>query len=378
MPPHHGGVERVAQQLSRWYGQAGHEVTWVATDGGGGPLAGQDGPVELRRVPAFNGLERWRGMPFPIPSPFGLGPLRDAVRRSDIVHLHDCLYLTSLAADAAARRAGVPTIVTQHVAMVAFGGAVDAVLDRAYRTIGRRVLRRAARVSFVNAGVQAWFRTHVDRDLSSDHIPNAVDLTRFHPAGDGDRAAARRAFGIGPDATVILFVGRLVAKKRLAVVADACLRLTGDWHALVIGEGPERSVLARLGSRVTHVADLPFTRMPEAYATADLFTLPSRDEGTPLTVLEAMAAGLPCVLSDDPAFDELASCVGVLRVPANGAALAASLVPLAADPGRRSVIAAAARAWAEAHYGEERIASRYLELVAEVSAAGARARRASS
>lgn len=378
MPPHRGGVERVAQQLSHWYSRAGHDVTWVATDGGGGPRSERDGPVELRRVRAFNGLERWRGMPFPIPSPLALGPLSDAVRRADVVHLHDCLYLPILAADAAARRAGVPTIVTQHVAMVAFGGSVDALLYRAYRTVGRRVLRHAARVAFVNAGVRAWFATHIDRALESEHIPNAVDLGRFHPASPPERAAARHALGISTDATVVLFVGRLVAKKHLAVVADALMRVNRPWHALVIGDGPERSALAPLGPRLTRFADLPFARMPDAYAAADLFTLPSRDEGTPLTVLEAMAAGLPCMVSDDPAFDELAPCAGVVRVPATGTALAVAIAALVADPERRRAAGAASRAWAEAHYGEERIAGRYLELVAEVSAAGARARRASS
>jgi D-inositol-3-phosphate glycosyltransferase len=378
MPPHRGGVERVAQQLSHWYSRAGHEVTWVATDAGGGSPSEHDGPVELRRVPAFNGLERWRGMPFPIPSPFALGPLRGAVRNADVVHLHDCLYLPILAADAAARRSGVPTIVTQHVAMVAFGGPVDALLDRAYRTVGRRVLRHASRVAFVNAGVRAWFAAHVDPTLQSEHVPNAVDLSRFHPASAAERAAARRSFGISADATVVLFVGRLVAKKHLALVADALARVDAPWHALVIGDGPERSALGPLGARVTHVADLPFARMPEAYAAADLFTLPSRDEGTPLTVLEAMAAGLPCVVSDDRAFDELAPCPGVVRAAAAGAALAAAIGPLVSDPGRRRAAGAATRAWAETHYGEERIARRYLDLVAKVSAEGARARRASS
>ncbi|HEY8861320.1 MAG TPA: glycosyltransferase family 4 protein, partial [Candidatus Limnocylindria bacterium] len=150
-----------------------------------------------------------------------------------------------------------------------------------------------------------------------------------------------------------------------------------SWHALVIGDGPLRAALRPLGPRVTRVPDLPFGRMPEAYAAADLFTLPSRDEGTPLTVLEAMAAGLPCAVSDDRAFDELAPCPGVVRAPATGPGLAAAMRPLIDDPDRRRVAGAAARAWAEAHYGEERIARRYLELVAEVSAEGARARRAS-
>jgi glycosyltransferase involved in cell wall biosynthesis len=73
----------------------------------------------------------------------------------------------------------------------------------------------------------------------------------------------------------------------------------------------------------------------------------------------------------------LAPCPGVVRAPATGPALAAAIAPLIADPERRRSAGAASRSWAEAHYGEERIARRYLELVAAVSAEGARARRAS-
>lgn len=376
MPPHRGGVERVAQQLAQRYVRAGHEVRWLATAAGATDRTDREGGIERERVPALNALEQRFGMPFPIPFPGGLRRIADAARVADVVHLHDCLYLPIVAADRAAWRARVPTLVTQHVGMVSFGGAVDPLLFAAYRSVGRSVLRHAAKVVFVNEGVRTWFHEHIDPRLESEHLPNAVDLELFHPASAASRAAGRAAFGIAADVPVVLFAGRLVAKKNLGLVVAALRLLAGPWHLLVVGDGPARSTLLGLGDRCTHVSDLAHARMPEAYAAADLFALPSRDEGTPLTVLEAMASGLLVVTSDDRAFAEFAPCPGVLQVAPAPDALAHSLGPLLEDAGRRAVAGAATRAWAEAHYGEDRIAARYLALIAELTATRRRAPRA--
>lgn len=365
MPPHPGGVERVAQQMAHWYSRAGHEVRWLATGAGAG--SDRDGDIQQERVPAFNALEERFGMPFPIAGPGGLRRIAAAAADADLVHLHDCLYLPILAADRGARRAGVPTLVTQHVGMVAFGGVVDPLLLAAYRTVGRSVLRHAAKVAFVNDGVRTWFRRRVDPRIEGEHIPNAVDLDRFRRTSAGDRAAARVALGVPATVPVVLFVGRLVAKKNPGVVAAALQLIESPWHALFVGDGPLRGALAALGDRCTHLPDIAHARMPLAYAAADVFVLPSRDEGTPLSVLEAMAAGLPVVLSDDLAFSELAGCGGCHRVPAEAGPLAAALRTALVD-GRREVAGAACRAWAETHYGEDRIAARYLEIVAELTA----------
>ncbi len=362
MPPHHGGVERVAQQMAGWYSDAGHDVRWLATGAGG---TDRDGQIQRERVPAFNALERRFGMPFPIPGPAGLRRIAAVAREADLVHLHDCLYLPILAADRGARRGGAPTLVTQHVGMVGFGGGIDPLLFTAYRTVGRRVLRRAAKVAFVNEGVRSWFHERIDPALPSEHIPNAVDLEHFHPASPAERTGARRAFGIPVDVPVVLFVGRLVAKKNPALIVDALRRIEGPLRALFVGDGPLRGALASLGDRCTHVTELPHAQMSLAYAAADVFVLPSRDEGTPLTVLEALAAGLPIVVSDDLAFSELDGCRGVVRVPAHAEPVATAVRAALAGGG---IPAGASRAWAEAHYGEPRIAARYLEIAAELTA----------
>jgi glycosyltransferase involved in cell wall biosynthesis len=311
-------------------------------------------------------------MPFPVPLPDGYAQIDQAVRAADVVHLHDCLYPTSIAADAAARRHRRPTLVTQHVGMVSFGGGlIDPLLYGAYRTLGRRVLRNARTVAFVSDTVREWFTSRIEASLHSETVANAVDLARFHLASDDERIRARESLGITGDWPVVLFVGRLVPKKNLRTLVAALAG--GRARLLVVGDGPEREALALLGDHAVQVARLPHDRMPEAYAAADVFALPSVGEGLPLSLIEALASGLRCVVSRDPSFDALAGCEGIMRSDVDPAALRETIVGLLGEnEATRERRATAARSWAEARYGLESFRRRYLGLVerAATSTAG--------
>jgi D-inositol-3-phosphate glycosyltransferase len=367
MPPHRGGIERVADRLAHGYAAAGHDVTWIAT--GGRTAFGSEPRGSMRLIPlrSVNVLERRFGMPYPLIAPAAIGAVREAIARSDVVHLHDCLYLPVVLADRVARRLGVPTIVTQHVGMVSFGPLMDPALALAYRTVGRSVLRHARRVAFVSDHVRRWFATHVDRSLDAEVIPNGVDTDAFAPA-DAERAlSARRRFGIPDGSPVVLYVGRLVAKKNVAALVGALGELDGPWHALVVGDGPERPVLAALAGHCTHLADVAPSDMPDVYAAADLLVLASVGEGMPLAVLEALASGLPVVLSDDPAFSSLEQA-GAVLVAATRPAIAVAIRSLLADPAGRAARGLLARQWTMTHASERVTLARYLEIIAKVTA----------
>jgi glycosyltransferase involved in cell wall biosynthesis len=324
----------------------------------------------LRRVRlhALNTLEQRLGMPYPIPSPRGRRAIDEIVRAADVVHVHDCLYLTSVAAAGAARRHGRPVLVTQHVAIVRFlGGIVDPFLAAAYRTIGKGILERAAHVAFVNESVRDWFMRSVSRSMTTSVVPNAVDTVRFRPAAPDARIAARAALGVPAHATVVLFAGRLVAKKRFGALVEA---LPADAHLLVTGDGPERRALAPMGARVTHVPHLAHARMADAYAAADVFALPSYGEGLPISLIEALASGRVCVVSDDPAFAAVDGCAAVVRAPI--ASLSAALrrvIDMPAD--ERARREAAGRRFAEESYGLAAFAGRYLALIGRCAEGGA-------
>jgi len=366
MPPHRGGVERVAEAITAGYAKAGHIVTWVAASDG---ARGADGPPEIDRVllPASNFLERRFGMPYPLPAPWALGPLHAAVTAADIVHLHDCLYLPNVLADEIARRRKIPSLVTQHVAMGSFSSVVNPPLRLAYRTVGRSVLRRAGRVVFISEHVRQWFSDNVDASLRTEIIPNGVDTNTFRVADSARRQSARRHLGLPLDVPVVLFVGRLVPQKNIGVLAAALSLVRVPWHALVIGDGPERPQIEGLGRRLTHRTDVPPQEMPEVYAAADIFVLPSPREGLPISLLEALAAGLPAVLCDDQAFASLVTA-GASIVPPRAADVAAAVEKLLADPIERARRGDAARRWAGAHASDATVIPRYLALINEIVA----------
>jgi glycosyltransferase involved in cell wall biosynthesis len=169
------------------------------------------------------------------------------------------------------------------------------------------------------------------RMLGIDHIqviPNGVDVDRFAP---GDPAVARRRFGLDPATRWIGSAGRLEPVKGHDVLLAAFAKLSDQEVRLAIaGDGSQRAALETqaaalgIGSRVRflgHCAD-----MASLLPAFDLFCLPSRAEGLPLSVLEAQATGLPVVASDVGGVRE-ALCPATSRlVPAGDAdALAAAI-----------------------------------------------------
>ena len=132
-------------------------------------------------------------------------------------------------------------------------------------------------------------------------VHNGVDMNDCVDAPTHSRAS----LGFPSEGPVALVVGRLSAQKNHAFVLDIAARL--DTVVVVcVGDGPDRAVIERdiasrnLGNRVRLLGELPAVRMPAVYRAADFFLQPSVFEGQSNALLEAMAAGLPVVVSDVP------------------------------------------------------------------------------
>jgi glycosyltransferase involved in cell wall biosynthesis len=144
-------------------------------------------------------------------------------------------------------------------------------------------------------------------------IYNSVDLLRFSPKSDPKaRTEARQRLGLPADALLVGGVGRLRYQKNFAlfleVAAEVCARLPQALF-LIAGEGPERTKLEEMSQKLgiaSRVRFLGFVKdMPEFYQSLDLLLLTSHFEGTPLTVLEAMAMGVPVVASQVDGVEEV-------------------------------------------------------------------------
>ena len=368
-PGHRGGVEAVAWQIaSRLAATGAAEIAWHASDTDPPPPEA----AGLRHVPArsFNFVERLLGVPFPLWSPAALTKLSRAVRESDVVHLHDCLYVPNVVAWLSAALAGRPVVVTQHVGFIPFRNPLlRMLLAAANRLLGKRVLGRAAQSVFVSDVVLQYFQRFVRFRRPPVRIANGVDCTTFHPADARARVELRARLGVEARTPLFLFAGRFVEKKGLHILQ----RLAHDFAQvrwIFAGWGPLDP--ARWGLHNVAVRrDLTQAELAPLYQAADLLVLPSVGEGFPLVVQEAMACGTPALVSDETA----AGCP-----EAAGVLLHESLA--GGDPAgrwharieellsRRDVLAALrprAAEFARATWSWERAVERYAEILGEAA-----------
>jgi len=155
---------------------------------------------------------------------------------------------------------------------------------------------------------QSTRRYLLDReDLPEDlvtMIPNGIDAEEFKPAADSQKSVARNACGLPLDAFVIGGVGRLVPQKNFTVFLDVAAQLIAKKSEVIFviaGTGPQEAELKamadslRLGNHVRFLGHV--TDRVALYHALDVLLITSDFEGTPMTLLEAMASGLPVVAS---------------------------------------------------------------------------------
>jgi len=368
-PAHRGGIEIVAAEIAkRLAASHGVEISWHASD--------CDAPPQIPGVTCVpartcNAIERRSGIPYPLWSPGALRRVGKAACAADALHLHDCLYLPNLAAYAAARFAGRPVLVTQHVGMVPYRNPVlRTLLFAAYRVMGRVVLGGATRVVFVSDSVRRYFETFVTFKSPPELVSNGVERSAFHPVDDPRRQALRAELGVGRETPLLLFVGRFVEKKGLPVLHELAARLP-DARWLFAGWGaldPERWTLPN----VRVVRGRTGAQLAPLYQAADLLVLPSSGEGFPLVVQEAMACGTPALVATETA----AACPDAADVLLGEDIGGPDVVPrwerrirqLTGAAGGLPLLRPAVAAYAATHWSWERCAKRYAEILQRCTA----------
>jgi glycosyltransferase involved in cell wall biosynthesis len=240
----------------------------------------------------------------------------------------------------------------------------------------RRLYRRADGIVAVSDSLRGAALA-VAPDVKIEVIPNGIDTERFKPKGEKPFPAERAE---------ILFVGRLREFKGvqdvLAALPQIERALNRPVRFTVVGDGPYRGELESLAAQlrsegmkaeVSFLGWLDPDRVPPLYERASLFVLPSLVEGYPNVVLEAMAAGVPCVATDAPGIRDAIrdGRDGLLVPPKAPDAIAQSAVRLLSDSAAWTAMSRAAIARA-GEFSWDRIASEYESLLRR--AAGQEAR----
>ena len=287
--------------------------------------------------------------------------LRRIIRdfRPHIVHTHTAKagFLGRLAA----RRAGVPIIVHTfhgHVLRGYFSLPKEWLFVQAERSLAKVTTRLIT----VSAQVRDELLARgIGRAEQFEVIRLGFDLTPF--ATCEQRAGTiRNELGLTRATRVVAIVARLVPIKAHEVFLEMAVRVTAtipDVVFLVVGDGERRAELEQLARTLGIHEKTRFlgwrADLDRVYADCDVVVLTSRNEGSPVALIEAMASGRPVVATRVGGVEELVGEVGLLADVDDSAALARAVSQLLADPERASRLGQAARQRVVTTYGKDRL-----------------------
>lgn len=352
--PDRGGIPTFLHDLASGELSRRHDVTFLNLAHSGTPEGGSLSVSNTART-LEDAVAVWR-----------------ASKGHDVVHINSALAPAVTVVRAgllalAGRLRGCAVIIHAH------GGNIETWLtSRRARWVTRLAMRPATLVVAVwRAGEQALAAALGGQRVRL--VVNGVDTARFAPAHTAPTNRPPR----------VLYVGLLTPRKGVLdlIEASRSLRRQGVEHELCLvggipDEGPEAAepVLAAAEGNAELLGTRAPEEMPGMYATADVFCLPSWWEAMPLSLLEAMAAGLPVVATD---VGDVARIVsdgedGFVVPPHAPEKLAIALRKLIEEPEAARRMGSSARGRIEANYSSVAVVQAVGDLVDEVTAGGAR------
>jgi glycosyltransferase involved in cell wall biosynthesis len=296
-------VDTTAQELRA----RGHQVTIFAPRYKGYV---EDDPTVVR-FPAF----RWfRARDFPVAYPLLpraslLAGLRFRREEFDIVHSHSPFTIGILGARWA-RSNRIPIVFTFHTLYHRYLHYVPAprAWTRSYVVWWVRHYCYLCSHIIAPSRPVAQIVSHLQPRVPCSVLPTGIDIARFASASAQQREQTRQRLGIAPDEVVLLYVGRIVREKNLVfLLRSLAPLLNGEGDAtkvrlVLVGGGPDMEAMRKLASQLNIADTVIFTDFVapastlDYYAAADTFVFASRTETQGVSIAEALAAGLPCVV----------------------------------------------------------------------------------
>ncbi|MDE2855130.1 MAG: glycosyltransferase [Chloroflexota bacterium] len=362
-----GGVVRSVEGMATALAERGHEVTVLTTDAldqRGRYQGALDEMIDGVRILRRPNLLQWLRGRLNLSTPRSMKKTAASILPSvDVLHIHEFRTLENLLVTPVAQALNKPIALSPHGTLnLSTGrGALKAAWDRTLSPgIAWRIDQVIALTERERAEAEAlWSRFgNRQRPIRFSVIPNGVRL------GDFNRPALaaefRNQYDLG-DAPTVLFMGRLQARKGVDVLIQAFKAVAAaDSRLLIVG--PDEGMLPALKSLAGDDARIIFTGYLAgdarlgALAASDVFALPATGEGQPMAALEAMAAGLPVLLSPGCNMDEVAGCGAGFVVEATVQAVAERMKALLGDEALRLKMGGRARRLAESNYSWDEVA----------------------
>jgi glycosyltransferase involved in cell wall biosynthesis len=368
-PPVIGGSELEAQRVCAALIRRGHRVQVVCA--GGDPMPPLRDWIDPMGVPVRIYAGRWEGA-----SKDRVFAIRVAGMLIRERGNYDLVYFLMQGLHLAA---GLPVarFVRKPILMKIGGSGVIPLMSRSgWGRLELRWLRQwAHRVMILNEGMRDEALRAGFGNEQLLWMPNPVDTGEFSPCDEQERAHLREQHGIPAAAQVVMYSGRLAPEKALptliAAFADVARRKP-EAMLLLVGDGPVRAALARqvgaLGlEHVRFAGRVEPGEVRSWLRIVDVFVLVSPSEGFPCALAEAMAVGLPSVVSDIPATRQLVDDErdGLLTPVGDERAISAAILRLLDDAGLHARMGRAARARIVDNYSTEKVADRYEALFRE-------------
>ena len=361
-PPLGGGAGNASANLAQRFAAGGQEVTVLTSGFASLPRDSEQDGYRIIRLPTLRRkADRSSALEQAI---FILSGALGAVRL--LRHWKPEVMLAFFGAPA-----GVVALLVHQIHKIPYivslrGGDVPgfrpydfALYHRMIAPLLRLVWRNAADVVANSNGLRA-LAIHFEPNTPILVIPNGIDLQRFKP-GKREWLPPR-----------LLFVGRIVYQKGLDLLFSALGELRHlPWELWLAGDGAQREHLTNLAKRLEIAERGHFLGwqskegLTHLYRQANLFIFPSRHEGMPNAVLEAMASGLPVVASRIAGNEELVipGETGLLVEPGDVTSLRNALRDLIPDAKRREEMGIQARRRVEKFYDWQSVSDQYLELM---------------
>lgn len=301
--------------------------------------------------------------------------LRQAIRDYDLVHIHELWHYPGYVAFRSARTWKKPYIVTIHGELSTRSLEQKSFKKWVYMTaIQRRILQCAATLQ-VNTKAEACQIRALGFDRPVATIPNGISLEGFQDLPP--RSAFFERFGDLSGKRIILFLGRIHPQKGLDVLAKAfgeIARVRDDVCLVVAGpnEGGYRSQVETILRPSGALSRTVFTGMLRgadklaAYSVADIFVLPSYSEGFSMAILEALAAGIPVVISQECNFPEVVEAGAGLVVDPDPEQLRVALTNLLDRHDVKAQMGQRGQDLISHHYTWDSVAARLREVYVDI------------
>ncbi len=373
-----GGVVRSVEGMATALVKRGHKVTVLTTDALDqqrrhlGALDETRAGVRALRRP---NVQPWLRGRLNLSTPRGMKRAAETLLPSiDLLHIHEFRTLENLLVTPVAQRLNIPIVLSPHgtLNLETGRGRLKTIWDRLLSpSLALRVDHVIALSEAERAEAEALWRRFGRRQRPTRFcvLPNGVDP----PALDRRRELAadfRERYSLGT-APIVLYMGRLQKRKGVDVLIEA-FKALGSEKARLLIVGPDEGMLPTLRALAGGDPRIVFSGYLEgkarlgALAAGDIFALPATGEGQPMAALEAMAAGLPVVLSPGCNLGAAAEFGAGYVVEASAVAFADKLSRLLSDTAMREAMGLRARQLAVERYSWRKIAERLEEVYASL------------